>query len=133
MAMIRAILSDTRGGAALVMALAMPIFAGGLGFGAEAGLWYFNQRKLQNAADIAAYAPTRLRCYVHALHSLRFAANLCLHLTLCPVLERVSLSWLHPVRAGPKRDFARLLSPCRRSLHLYIRSWKITIHPFLPL
>jgi hypothetical protein len=62
MAMIKAILSDTRGGAALVMALAMPIFAGGLGFGAEAGLWYFNQRKLQNAADVAAYAAaTELR------------------------------------------------------------------------
>ncbi len=35
---------------------------GGFGMGAEVGLWMFNQRKLQNAADVAAYAAaTELR------------------------------------------------------------------------
>lgn len=40
----------------MVTALAMPVVAGGLGLGSEVGYWYFNQRKVQNAADVAAYA-----------------------------------------------------------------------------
>jgi len=50
------VLRDNGGAAAVVMALTMPVTIGGLGLGAEAGYWYFNQRKVQNAADIAAYA-----------------------------------------------------------------------------
>jgi len=50
------VLDDTGGAAAVVMALSMPVTIGGLGLGAEAGYWYFNQRKVQNGADIAAYA-----------------------------------------------------------------------------
>jgi hypothetical protein len=53
---LRRLLFDTSGGAAVVVALSAPIFVGGLGLGTEVGLWYFNQRKLQNAADVAAFA-----------------------------------------------------------------------------
>ena len=35
-------------------------------------------------ADIAAYAPSRLRCYFHALYSLRSTTNISLHLTIIP-------------------------------------------------
>jgi hypothetical protein len=50
------VLRDTSGAAAVVIALSMPVTIGGLGLGAETGYWYFSQRKVQNAADIAAYA-----------------------------------------------------------------------------
>lgn len=50
------LLRDTTGGIAVVTALTLPVFVGGLGMGSEAGYWYFNQRKLQDAADVAAYA-----------------------------------------------------------------------------
>jgi hypothetical protein len=41
---------------AVFTALLMPIAIGGFGLGAEASYWYFEQRKLQNAADVAAFA-----------------------------------------------------------------------------
>lgn len=41
---------------AIMVGLLMPIVIGGLALGAEVGYWYFNQSKLQNAADVAAYA-----------------------------------------------------------------------------
>ena len=41
---------------AVTAAVAMPVIVGGFGLGAEVGYWYFNQRKVQNAADMAAYA-----------------------------------------------------------------------------
>jgi hypothetical protein len=50
------LISDTSGAAALVIALALPFVVGGFGLGTEVGAWYFNQRKLQNAADVAAFA-----------------------------------------------------------------------------
>jgi hypothetical protein len=50
------LVSDTSGAAALVIALALPFVVGGFGLGTEVGAWYFNQRKLQNAADVAAFA-----------------------------------------------------------------------------
>ena len=34
----------------------MPVLIGGMGLGAEVGYWYLVQRKLQHAADLAAYA-----------------------------------------------------------------------------
>ncbi len=37
-------------------ALAMPLVVGGFGLGAEVGWWYLSQRKVQSAADMAAYA-----------------------------------------------------------------------------
>ncbi|MFA9475533.1 MAG: pilus assembly protein TadG-related protein, partial [Filomicrobium sp.] len=36
--------------------LLMPVVIGGFGLGGEVSYWYFTQRKLQNAADVAAYA-----------------------------------------------------------------------------
>ncbi len=51
-----ALRADTRGAAAVLLALGMPVVIGGLGFGAEIAYWYMNQRKVQDAADAAAYA-----------------------------------------------------------------------------
>jgi len=53
---IRELWADRAGGAAVVMAVTLPVFAGGLGMGTEVGYWYFSQRKVQNSADVAAYA-----------------------------------------------------------------------------
>jgi len=50
------VLRDNSGAAAVVMALTLPVVVGGLGLGTEVGYWYFNQRKVQSAADMAAYA-----------------------------------------------------------------------------
>jgi len=52
----RKFLSNQAGSIAIMIGLLMPVVIGGLGLGAEVGNWYFNQRKLQNAADVAAYA-----------------------------------------------------------------------------
>ena len=41
---------------AVTAAVAMPVIVGGFGLGAEVSWWYFNQRKVQSAADMAAYA-----------------------------------------------------------------------------
>ncbi|MGE0181636.1 MAG: pilus assembly protein TadG-related protein [Parvularculaceae bacterium] len=57
-----AYLEDVYGGAAIIMALMTPIIIGGLAFGAEVGGWEMTKRKLQNAADVAAFAAaTQLR------------------------------------------------------------------------
>lgn len=54
--------AHTRGGAAIVMALLIPVLIAGLAFGSELGLWELERRKLQNAADTAAHAAaTQLR------------------------------------------------------------------------
>lgn len=47
---------DQSGSVAILVAVLMPVVIGGIGLGAEAGYWYFNQRKIQNSADVAAYA-----------------------------------------------------------------------------
>ena len=52
----RKFLADQAGAIAVLTALLIPIVIGGFGLGAEVSYWYFNQRKLQNAADVAAYA-----------------------------------------------------------------------------
>ena len=53
---------DEKGAAAILAALVMPVFVGGLGMGAETGYWYYTHRKLQHAADVAAHAgATRVR------------------------------------------------------------------------
>ena len=49
-------LSDQAGAIAIIVGLLMPVVIGGWALGAEVGYWYFNQRKLQNSADVAAYA-----------------------------------------------------------------------------
>ena len=53
---LQRLLADNSGAAAVVMALTLPVVLGGMGLGTEVGYWYFNQRKVQNAADMAAYA-----------------------------------------------------------------------------
>lgn len=45
-----------RGNIAIIAALAAPAFVGALGLGVETGLWYYQQSRLQQAADLAAYA-----------------------------------------------------------------------------
>ena len=47
---------DRHGGAAIVMAVAMPVVLGGLAFGSEVAFWEFEKRSLQNEADTAAFA-----------------------------------------------------------------------------
>lgn len=54
--LFRAFFADRAGTIAIFSALLMPIVVGGFGLGGEASYWYFAQRKLQNAADVAAYA-----------------------------------------------------------------------------
>ena len=50
---LQRLLADNSGAAAVVMALTLPVVLGGMGLGTEVGYWYFNQRKVQNAADMA--------------------------------------------------------------------------------
>lgn len=49
-------LRDTSGAIAIIAALVIPVVIGFVGVGAEVSFWYFNQRKIQNSADAAAYA-----------------------------------------------------------------------------
>nr|WP_255726296.1 pilus assembly protein TadG-related protein [Microvirga sp. ACRRW] len=44
------------GAAAVAMGLMSPVIIGGMALGGETGYWYYTQRKLQHAADVAAYA-----------------------------------------------------------------------------
>jgi Flp pilus assembly protein TadG len=47
---------DERGSVAILAAIVFPALIGGMGLGAEIGTWYVAERKLQHAADVAAYA-----------------------------------------------------------------------------
>ena len=49
-------LNDEKGFAAIMTAVLLPAIILMAGLGTEAGYWYFTQRKIQNAADTAAYA-----------------------------------------------------------------------------
>lgn len=44
-----------RGNVAIITAMVAPVLIGFCGLGADAGYWYYRQRNLQSAADIAAY------------------------------------------------------------------------------
>lgn len=44
------------GNTAIMFALTLPIVVGAAGLGVETGYWYFMDRELQTAADVAAYA-----------------------------------------------------------------------------
>lgn len=48
------------GGVAAIFTIVSPVMIGSMGLGGEAGYWYLTQRKVQNAADVAAHA-TALR------------------------------------------------------------------------
>jgi hypothetical protein len=52
---IRKLRQDDNGAAAVFVAVLAPVVIGGMGLGAETGYWYYMQRKLQHAADVAAY------------------------------------------------------------------------------
>lgn len=51
-----AFLREEAGASAIVVALAFPVFVGGLAMGAEAGYWLLVQRQMQQTADLAAYS-----------------------------------------------------------------------------
>jgi Flp pilus assembly protein TadG len=53
---LQGLLANNSGAAAVIMALTLPVVVGGMGLGTEVGYWYFNQRKVQHSADMAAYA-----------------------------------------------------------------------------
>ncbi len=53
---LRALREDNRGGTAVLAAIMFPAIIGGFGLGAEAGYWYYTQRKIQHAADVSAHA-----------------------------------------------------------------------------
>jgi Putative Flp pilus-assembly TadE/G-like len=46
---------DHRGNIAILSAILLPVFIGMVGLGSEVGYWQLTQRKLQQAADMAAY------------------------------------------------------------------------------
>lgn len=46
---------DKGGASAIIFALSLPVFVGFVGLGTEAGLWYLTERRVQSAADMAAY------------------------------------------------------------------------------
>ena len=53
---------DQYGGAAIVMAILVPVLIGGFAFAAEVSYWQVMKRRIQNAADTAAFAAgTQLR------------------------------------------------------------------------
>jgi uncharacterized membrane protein len=52
---LRRFLKSKRGNIAIITALMAPVLIGFCGLGADAGYWYYRQRGLQSAADIAAY------------------------------------------------------------------------------
>ncbi|WP_428671824.1 DUF7305 domain-containing protein [Roseibium sp.] len=54
-ALSKAFAADRSGTIAVFTALVMPVVVGGFALGAEVSFWYFTERKLQNAADVAAY------------------------------------------------------------------------------
>jgi Flp pilus assembly protein TadG len=51
----RRFLGAKRGNVAILTALVTPVLVGFVGLGADAGYWFYRQRDLQGAADIAAY------------------------------------------------------------------------------
>ncbi|MEM7423681.1 MAG: pilus assembly protein TadG-related protein, partial [Pseudomonadota bacterium] len=53
---VRAYVIGTSGTVATMTAILSPVLIGGMGLGSEAGYWYYAQRELQNAVDVAAHA-----------------------------------------------------------------------------
>src|SRR5258705_2402808 len=49
---------DRRGATVVMYALSLPVLIGATGLGVETGYWYYKQRELQTAADVASYAGT---------------------------------------------------------------------------
>lgn len=53
--LVRRFLKSRGGNVAIIAALTAPVLVGFAGLGADTGYWYFRQRELQSAVDIAAY------------------------------------------------------------------------------
>jgi hypothetical protein len=53
---LRRFVADRSANTAIIFAMSLPILVGTAGLGVEAGYWYFKQRELQTAADVAAIA-----------------------------------------------------------------------------
>ena len=53
---LRGFSGDRSGVVVVLVALALPVLAGGMGLAAESPYWYVHQRGMQNAADAAAIA-----------------------------------------------------------------------------
>lgn len=53
---LRLVIPDESGSVSIIAALVAPVLIGGMALSAETGAWYMKQRKLQHAADMAAYA-----------------------------------------------------------------------------
>ena len=47
---------DNKGNVSIIVALCLPMVIGGAAFGIEVGYWRYDQVRLQQAADAAAYA-----------------------------------------------------------------------------
>jgi hypothetical protein len=54
--MIREWAASKKGSIAVIAGIVLPVVVGFVGLGAEVSHWYFTQRKVQNAADAAAFA-----------------------------------------------------------------------------
>ena len=52
----RRFIGDAGGNITILFALTAPLVVAGAAYGVEIGLWYFDQLRLQQAADVAAYA-----------------------------------------------------------------------------
>jgi hypothetical protein len=55
LAKLRSMFARSDGNIAILMGITIPAIVGCCGLGADAGYWYFEDRNLQNAADVAAY------------------------------------------------------------------------------
>ncbi len=53
---LRRIAREAGGNVAITAAIALPVLVGFAGLGVETGYWYFEERRLQSAADLAAFA-----------------------------------------------------------------------------
>jgi len=53
---VRRFSRDRRGNVAVLFAVSLPVLVGFVGLGVESGYWFFENRRLQAAADLAAYA-----------------------------------------------------------------------------
>ncbi len=54
--LLRRFARDTRGSIVIIAGMAFPLLVGAMALGTEAGFWYLSQRKLQQTADLVAYA-----------------------------------------------------------------------------
>ena len=63
------IVADTSGASAILFALTLPIVIGGVGLAVDVGLWYQTERRMQSAADTAAFTAA-----VESLHTDGFEA-----------------------------------------------------------